>query len=149
MEVGVGGGREGWEQMEEERDSVINEREETGRGEREEGSGGTDVAEEGGEKDIGEVVERTLETRCKVMVRPAHLVHPHRGHLQQLRHGVHHRDRRPALVLPLPQVQNRHHRCLLVLGRVSADDLVGALEVLGVELEGDLRGISGLSQSRS
>ena len=67
------------------------------------------------------------------------LVDAHRGHLEELRYVVHDGDGCPALVLALPEVQEGDDSRLLVLRWVPRDNLLRALQVLGVELEWDLR----------
>ena len=64
------------------------------------------------------------------------LVNPHRGHLQLSRHLVHDADACPA-VLPLTEVEKRHHGCFFVLRRVAGEDLFDKGFILGVEFEGD------------
>lgn len=57
-------------------------------------------------------------------------VHPHRWHLKELCDVVHNADARPSLVLPLSDVKERNDRSLLVLRRISGNNLIGPLHVL-------------------
>lgn len=66
------------------------------------------------------------------------LVHPHWGHPEQLCDIVHNADARPSLVLPLPEVKERNDCSLLILRRISRDDLFGPLHVVCCEREGYL-----------
>jgi hypothetical protein len=66
------------------------------------------------------------------------LIHPHRLHLEQLRHIVHNADARPSFVLPLAEVEEGNDGRLLVLRRVMRDDFIGAFKILGCELEWNL-----------
>lgn len=66
------------------------------------------------------------------------LVHPHRSHLEQLRHVVHNADARPPFVLPLAEVEEGDDGRLFVLWRVMRDDFIGAFKILGCELEWNL-----------
>ncbi len=68
------------------------------------------------------------------------LVHAHLGHLEQLGDGVHAADTRPALVLPLAEVEHGDHCGLFVLGRVVRDDFLRLFQVVGGECKGD-RGV--------
>lgn len=69
-------------------------------------------------------------------VERSNLVDTHRRHLQHARDLIHHAQAAEA-VLPLPEVEKRHHGRLLVLRRVTLEDLVDELVVLLGELEGD------------
>lgn len=71
-----------------------------------------------------------------------HLVDTHRRHLQQSRDLVHDADASEA-VLALAKIQQRHHRRLLILARVAAQDLLDELLVLRIELERDIQIILG------
>ncbi len=62
-------------------------------------------------------------------------VDSHRRHFKQLGHVVHNADARPALVLPLAEVEERDNGCLFVLGWVMGNDFIGACEILRGELE--------------
>ena len=75
-------------------------------------------------------------------VERSHLRDTHRRHLQQARNLVHHADARET-VLPLSEVEQRHDRRLLVLRRISAEDLLNELFIPGVELEGDVEIVFG------
>lgn len=65
-----------------------------------------------------------------------HLVDAHGRHLQQPRHLVHDTDAREA-VLPLPEIEQRHHGRFFVLRWVPLEDLGDELLVRFVEGEGD------------
>ena len=67
-----------------------------------------------------------------------HLVHPHWRHLQYPRHLIHDTDTREPM-LPLSQVQQGHHRRLLILAGVPAEHLLDKLLVVGIEFEGNVR----------
>ena len=46
-------------------------------------------------------------------------------------------------MLSLPEIEQRHHGGLLILGRISFEDLIDELFAQGGELEGDLRVVVG------
>ena len=71
-----------------------------------------------------------------------HFVHPHRRHLQQARHLIHHADAREP-ELALAEIEERHHGCFFVLGRVPLQDLGDEFLVDGVEGEGVLGVVAG------
>lgn len=71
-------------------------------------------------------------------VERGHLIHPHRRHLQQPRDLIHDAYTREA-VLPLAQVEKRHHGRFLVLRGVALEDFGDEFLVDGIELEGDFR----------
>ena len=66
------------------------------------------------------------------------LVDPHRRHPEEFRDIVHDANACPSFVLPLGEIKEGNDGGFLVLGWVSSDDLLGTLEVLGVELERNL-----------
>ena len=68
-------------------------------------------------------------------VEGGHLIDTHRRHLQYPRHLIHDANAREAM-LPLSQVEEGHHRRLLVLAWVSAEHLLDEGLVRLVEFEG-------------
>lgn len=66
----------------------------------------------------------------------SNLIHTHWWHLQHPCNLVHDAQAAESM-LPLSEVQKGHHSGLLVLGRVSLEDLIDELVVLFGELEGD------------
>lgn len=66
------------------------------------------------------------------------LINTHRWHLQDPRDLVHDADACEAM-LSLSQIKQGHHRRLLVLARVSAQDLLDELLVDRVEFERNRR----------
>jgi len=71
------------------------------------------------------------------------LVNTHGRHVDEASDIVHDADACPAFVLPLAKVKQRDYGCLLILGRVVGDDLLGLLHVVCVEGECNLREWSG------
>lgn len=71
-----------------------------------------------------------------------HLVDTHGRHLQYPSHLVHDADAGEP-VLALTEIEKRHHGGLLVLARVSTEDLLDELLILRVELEGNRRVVLG------
>ena len=82
--------------------------------------------------------------RCPVVhgIEGGNLIDSHWGHLQYPSDLVHNADGRKAL-LPLAEVEERHDRRLLILGRVAFEDLFDESVVLRGELEGDIRVVVG------
>lgn len=70
-------------------------------------------------------------------VKGSNLVDTHGWHLQQSRNLVHDADACEP-VLALAEIEQRHHRRLLVLARVTTQDLLDELLILRVELEGGI-----------
>lgn len=70
-------------------------------------------------------------------VESGNLVDTHGGHFQPAGNLVHDTDTAET-VLALTKVEKGHDGGLLVLRRVSAEDLLNELFILGVELEGDI-----------
>jgi len=66
------------------------------------------------------------------------LINPHRRQFQDPSDLVHDAQACPVVVLSLTEIEQRDHSCLLVLRRVSRDDLFGEFGVGFVEGEGDL-----------
>lgn len=64
------------------------------------------------------------------------LVHAHGRHLEDARDFIHDADTGEA-VLALSEIEKGHHGGLLVLGRVSLENLVDEFLILLVELEGN------------
>lgn len=81
-------------------------------------------------------VSLVLDPNCEY----THLVDTHRVHVEQLGNGVHRANADPVVVLTLSNVENGHDGGLLVLGRITSDNLLNLLHAVGVELEGD-RGV--------
>jgi hypothetical protein len=75
-------------------------------------------------------------------VESSDLVYTHWWHLQYPRNLVHDADACES-VLALAKVEEWHNGGLLVLGRVPGDNLLDELQVLGCELEGDVRIVLG------
>lgn len=70
-------------------------------------------------------------------VESRNFVHTHWWHLQYPRNLVHDADAAET-VLALAEVEQGHDSSLLVLRRVSAEDFLNELFILGVECEGDV-----------
>jgi hypothetical protein len=70
-------------------------------------------------------------------VESGNLVDTHGGHFQPAGNLVHDTDAAET-VLALTKVEKGHDGGLLVLRRVSAEDLLNELFILGIELEGDI-----------
>lgn len=70
-------------------------------------------------------------------------VDTHGGHVEEVGDIVHDGNGCPALVLALAEVEKGDDGGLPVLGRVVGDDFLGALHVVGSELEGELRSVRG------
>jgi hypothetical protein len=76
---------------------------------------------------------------CPVVhgVEGGHLINTHRRHFEDAGHLVHDADAGKAM-LALAQVEQRHHGCLLVLRRVTLEDLGDDGLILRGELEGNV-----------
>ena len=70
-------------------------------------------------------------------VESGNLVDTHGGHFQSASNLVHDADAAET-VLALAEVEQGHDGSLLVLRRVSAEDFLNELFILGVECEGDV-----------
>ena len=57
------------------------------------------------------------------------LVHPHGRHFQEPRYLVHDADARPAVILALTEIQQRHDGCFLVLRGVAGEDFLDDGEI--------------------
>lgn len=68
----------------------------------------------------------------------SHLIYPHRRHFQYSRHLIHYADTREAM-LSLPEIQQGHHRRLLVLAGIPGQYLSNELLIRLIELERDGR----------
>lgn len=70
-------------------------------------------------------------------VEGGNLVDTHRGHFQSAGNLVHDADAAET-VLALAEVEQGHDGGLLVLRRVSAEDFLNELLILGIECEGNV-----------
>lgn len=75
-------------------------------------------------------------------VKSSDLVDAHRRHLQNSCNLVHDADAGKAM-LALTQIQQRHHRCLLVLARIAAQHLLDELFILRIEFERNIEVVLG------
>lgn len=71
-------------------------------------------------------------------IKGGNLVDSHGGHFEHPGDLIHHADTGEAM-LTLSEIEKRHDSSLLVLWRVSFQDLIDEGEVLGGEFEGDGR----------
>ena len=69
-------------------------------------------------------------------IKGSHLVDAHRRHFQQPCDFVHDTDAREA-VLPLAQIEQRHHGRFLVLRGIAFEDLGYEFLVCSIKFEGD------------
>lgn len=71
-------------------------------------------------------------------VKGGDFVHAHGRHVEEARDVVHDADARPALVLPLTEIEEGNDGRLFVLWGIPGDDFFRLCQVVWVELEGYL-----------